>query len=108
MLRSREASPFMRWVARRLVWLSGQLARVKTRQKTWRLISVEPWQLADEPEYRWSSCQLSYRVLTVAMHMDWDHWPHWGLVHEGCLERPHVLCETCGGVACDWDDEEDE
>ncbi len=90
-----------RWLARRLHWVSGQLARVKTPQRHRRLISVDPWVSEPIPGVVWASWHFSYTVLSWAMHLDWEHWPHWGLVHDACLKGPNETCGVCGGVACD-------
>lgn len=97
-----------RWLARRLVWVSGQLARIKTRQWHYTLISMDPFVTEKNSTPTWSSCRLSYRVLTAGMRLDWDHWPHWGLEHQECLAGPHYTCEVCGGVVCDWDTDDDD
>jgi hypothetical protein len=96
-----------RWLARRLVWLSGQAARIKTRKYYYTVVSFDPWETERSAKPRWSTWSFSYRLLSWAMHLDWVHWPHWGLDHKECLSGPHEVCTVCGGVICAWDDEED-
>lgn len=91
-----------RWLARRLVWLSGVVSHIKTRQRFNVLVSVDPF-VTRPGEVRWSSCRLTYKLLSWGMHLDWDHWPHWGLKHDQCGEHP--VCEVCGGLVCDEDDD---
>lgn len=92
-----------RWLARRLAWLSGQLSRIKTPQRYYTVVSFDPLVTERSKVRHWSSCRLSTRMLTWAMHLDWVHWPHWALDHTGCLAGPHAVCTVCGGVICDWD-----
>ncbi len=97
-----------RWLARRLYWVSGLLAHIKTPQRHYRVVSFDPFVTEPEPRRTWHSAQFSYRVLTWAMHLDWVHWPHWGLEHKDCLAGPHETCSVCGGVICDYGMDDDE
>lgn len=51
----------------------------------------------------WSSCELSLTLLSVAMRLDWDHWSHWGLIHEPgrCVNPRPCEATFCGGEVCD-------
>lgn len=93
-------------MARRLVWVSGQLGRIKTPSYYYTVVSSDPFVTERSKERHWSTWQFSYRLLSWAMHLDWVHWPHWALNHEGCLAGPHETCGVCGGVICDWDDDD--
>lgn len=91
-----------RTTAKALHRVAGQLARIKTWQRTYQMT----WDSPDvEPVHRptgrvWLPCGLAFRVMGIAMNLDWDHWDHWAARHdEHCLNpRP---CPECGGTACD-------
>ena len=79
-----------RQLAQFLFRVAGWLTRVKTLQ----FHNDEVW---------WAPCELSMRVLSKSMHLDWDHWDHWAARHEDC---GGTRCPECGGIDCFLEEDE--
>lgn len=88
-------------------WLSGQLSRIKTRQKFYRLVdhvNADGTTSIFNPDggfdtvkmYHWAPCRLSTKLLVWGMHHDSEHHDHWGLVHRS-TEKFLYACPVCGG-----------
>jgi hypothetical protein len=99
----------MRSLAKACFWLSMKLMHVKTWQRFYTY-NPEDWEdaqtfLAAKPEvnWRWSSCQLAWKLNGWSQQLDWDHWEHWACVHETC---DPVRCGVCGGFICSDDIDE--
>ena len=92
-----------RWLARCAYWTAGLLTHVKTPQRSWLVVSTDPFRVEKSPEQHWSSCRLSIKVLKWSMRLDPDCWEHWALVHERCNPIP---CPVCDGGICTADDDD--
>lgn len=90
-------------LARTLFWLGGKLSRIKTPHRVYEF-DFDSFVRGEKgpAERRWLPCGFSIRLLKWSSQLDWDHWDHWALVHDGCASTP---CYECGGCVC-GDDEE--
>lgn len=90
-----------RWVAQRLYWCAGKLAKIKTRRRTYRLdpVALDAGEIRDDGtvRWRWLPCRASMKVLGLSMQLDWSCWDHWALNHEG---HETVTCTECGYEMC--------
>lgn len=75
-------------LARAVFWMSGKLARIKTRQRLYRVVwDTEPGH--SEPSFHTVlekgktrlMCRPAVKLMGVAMHLAWDHWDHFALDH---------------------------
>jgi hypothetical protein len=73
--------------ARAVFWLSCQLARIKTKQRMFRIVwdteldDPDPKFHSVPSEPRWLPSRTSMSLMSVAMHLAWDHWSHFALEH---------------------------
>lgn len=97
-------------LAKMVYWLSGKVSKIKSYRPTYRLQNEDEW-IASEGNmemmfvkdgYRWSSIQLTWKLMDLAQCLDRVHADHWMYVHDGCGE----LCDDCGGMECSWRDDE--
>lgn len=99
-----------RWVAKRLCWCAGYLSKIRTYQRFYTMdmdaLDKTGEIRSTECRRRWSSCALTFKVMELAMQLDWVCWDHWALDHAG---HETVTCPECGDQMCvdedDWDDE---
>lgn len=99
-------------IAKKIFWASGKLSKIRTPQRTYAVLNVDPD--ATDPDkmmtlgpakVSWLSCRLSMRLLKWSMRLDWKHWDHWALVHEHCDPVP---CAQCNGCVCQWEDDDED
>jgi hypothetical protein len=92
-----------RSAAQALYWASGKVAKIKTRQTYYKLVSFDPF-TTEVAGRHWVSCRLSMKMMKWSMKLDWEHWDHWACIHEHCDPAP---CAVCGGWVCGIDFGED-
>lgn len=90
-------------LSRVLFSISGQLSRIKTRQRTYRVA----WDTSlDDPNPSFHTvpnrdrvklpCRLSTKLMSASMQQAWTHWGHFALDH-----RSHLTdCTRCPDWRC--------
>lgn len=103
--------------ARIVLWLSGQLGTVKTRQKLFQVVwdddlateeNPNPFHTVPSPDRVRLPCRASIRLLGTAMHLAWDHWDHFALDHSGCEVEARCTVRRCRGWVHPRRSDEDE
>jgi len=90
-------------LSRALFLAAGQLSRVKTRQRTYRVVWDTPhgdpnpsFHTVPSPRRSKLPCRLSVKLMGAAMHQAWMHWDHFALDH-----RNHLTdCTRCPDWRC--------
>jgi hypothetical protein len=89
-------------VAKGVLRVSGWLTRVRTPQRTFRIVEFTEDGFVTEPSGRvWLPCRTSIWLLKLSSRLDEEHWDHWALKHDECDGVP---CMACGGRICEPDD----
>lgn len=88
----------IRLVAKSLYWLGIQVARVKTPQRTYRVVSWDPVRTTEAAGRRWLPNRWGIKLIMFSSQLDWDHWDHWTGSHADCGGEK---CPECGGIICD-------
>lgn len=93
------AHPTRRAIARKIFRCAGWLSYVKTWQRTYDVLSENPYKFRRVGR-TWLSCTASIKLLELSERLDPHHWEHWALVHDEC--HP-ISCLDCGGQRCPGD-----
>lgn len=86
-------------LAKALYWASGIVAKIKTRQTMYKMVSVDPF-VTEVAGRHWQACRLSMKMLKWSCQLDMEHWDHWACRHDKC---DATYCAMCGGWLCGID-----
>lgn len=83
---------------------------IKRPGRTYKLRDGTNGQITEDmferlPGWRWSSIQLTWKLLDLSGRLDRKHWEHWALDH---TRHAGHYCVECRGVVCDIPQTEDE